>query len=482
MHEAAEKNLKRAAIGWAMFDVGRFPVIMLVIIFVFVPYFATAVAPDPVTGQALTARFSVIAGLLAAPTAPLLGAVVDRLGPCKPWLVACIGVIATAVALLWFVQPDSGLPIPVAVALLATVSLFLTYGEVLGNAMLAALPGGKTRAKASGLALSAGNTLSLLLMLALLWGFLLPGTIEASWLPAQPLLGLQRASFENVRVVTLIAAGSLLLAAVPFMRLSADRTPTGLSISQAVRGGIADIAGVVKNIRRRRDPATYLLARTIFQDASTAVMQLIGVYAAGTMGWHAPEMTVFGIICVVMGIFGGFLAGRLDFVLGPKRALQIFVLVPALCLFLQLGTDRTTILYFWTFHDGQVPTLWNAGIFKTLPELTFLACAAISSAAQVAALSSSRMLLTSLLRNDEVAIWFGLAALAGASTAWIGPLLVGVCTTIFASQRSGFVPLIVMLIIGALILSLIRGGGPALEESSALDRTRCSSDAAGRSA
>lgn len=460
-----DQHLVRSALGWAMYDVGRFPIMTLVIIFVFVPYFATSIAPNPVAGQALTAQFSMIAGLIAAPTAPLLGAVIDRLGPCKPWLVPCITVLIFSTSLLWFVQPGpNGLPIIIVMGMLTIISLFLTYFEVLGNSMLAALPHGRVRTKTSGFAIAAGSFLSLILMLWLLWGFLLPGTSKASWLPVHPLFNLQKESFQNVRVVSLVAATSLLITAVPFILLSKDRHSSGLSISKALKGGIYDIFDIIKNLRKRRDPAIYILARTIFQDASTAVMQLIGVYVAGTMGWHASEMTIYGIICVVMGGVGGLLASRLDSILGPKRALQLFVFIPAFCLFCELGTNRTEILYLWTFHSGHIPMLWSHGIFKTLPELVFLVFGGISSAAQVATLSSTRTLLISLLRKEEVATWFGLAALTGASTAWIGPMFVGLFTLVFSSQQLGFAPLILMLIIGGIILGFIHGGGPEIKK------------------
>ncbi len=458
-------RLSRAALGWSMFDVGRFPVLMLILVFIFVPYFATSVAPDPVSGQALVARFSLIAGIIAAVTAPLLGAAVDRLGACKPWLAGCIVVIAVATAALWYVRPGPlGVPIAAAVALLAVVSLFMTYGEVLGNAMLAALPEARERARASGFALAAGNGLSLILMIGLLWGFLLPGTTESGFVPADPLFGLRRDTFEPVRIVAPIAALGLLIASMPFLRLARDRPATPGRIGDAVAGGVRDIIGVVRNIGNRRDPALYLLARTVFQDASTAVMQLIGVYAAGTMRWRTPEMTAFGVVCVVAGIFGGLMAERMDNRLGPKRALQISILTSALCLFLELGTGPTRIFYLWSFQPADVPVPWHAPVFQSLPEILFLTCAGLSSAAQVAALSSSRMLLTSLLRRDEVATWFGLAALTGTATAWVGPLMVGIFTTVFVSQQAGFIPLVVMLILGAGMLSFIKGGNAPVAE------------------
>ena len=50
---------------------------MLVAIYVFVPCLVTAVAGDPVRGQAMVAGAAKYGGWVVALTAPLLGAVVD---------------------------------------------------------------------------------------------------------------------------------------------------------------------------------------------------------------------------------------------------------------------------------------------------------------------------------------------------------------------------------------------------------------------
>ena len=50
------------------------------------PYYVQAVAPNPVEGQAIVALGGQLAGWAVALTAPLMGMVVDRLGPRKPGL------------------------------------------------------------------------------------------------------------------------------------------------------------------------------------------------------------------------------------------------------------------------------------------------------------------------------------------------------------------------------------------------------------
>ena len=102
--------------------------------------------------------------------------------------------------------------------------------------------------------------------------------------------------------------------------------------------------------------------------------------------------------------------------------------------------------------------LWAAPIFNTAPQLAYLGVVIVSSIAGVAAFSSSRTMLTAVAPKDNIGAFFGLYALSGAATAWLGPLLVEAATRAFGSQQAGMVPIAVLLASGMGVLSLVRGG------------------------
>ncbi|MDI1366252.1 MAG: MFS transporter, partial [bacterium] len=54
--------------------------------------------------------------------------------------------------------------------------------------------------------------------------------------------------------------------------------------------------------------------------------------------------------------------------------------------------------------------------------------------------------------------FFGLFALSGTATAWFGSLLVALATKLFQSQIAGFVPIIGLLLVGAVGLFFVKGG------------------------
>jgi MFS transporter, UMF1 family len=67
--------------GWYLFDWANQPYNTLLLTFIFAPYFAASVAPDPVTGQAMWGWMLAITGVVIALLAPILGAIADSAGP-----------------------------------------------------------------------------------------------------------------------------------------------------------------------------------------------------------------------------------------------------------------------------------------------------------------------------------------------------------------------------------------------------------------
>ena len=70
--------------------------------------------------------------------------------------------------------------------------------------------------------------------------------------------------------------------------------------------------------------------------------------------------------------------------------------------------------------------------------------------------SASRVMITSLLDNNNQGKGFGLFATSGKLTSFIGPLLVSTVTFLSDSQRIGFSSAIILLVAGLVILINIR--------------------------
>jgi len=436
-------RLPIGGVAWSLFEAGRIPVVTLISIFVFAPYFVTRVIGDPVQGQAAVAQAGKWGGWIVALSAPFIGAALDRWGPRKPFLGLVTGSLALLVGLLWYATPGgAGLAIGTVVAIWSANTVLYAYGELGHNSLLArAAPGLEHRA--SGLALALGNALSTLLLVFVLAAFVLP---------AEPLFGLDRQSHAPDRIVAPLAAAVMLLGALPLFLLTPDVPRTGLSAAAAFKAGVGDLKAVLAQARTHRNVLTFLAARMLYADAKVAIILFGGVYAAGVMGWRTSELLVLGVLQGLFSVLGGALGAWLDGRFGAKRAVQIELTLVLIGQAALLGSRPDAIL----FVAAEATPVWGAPLFETAPELVFLALGFLNAVGITAAYASSRTLLVRLVPPGATGRFFGLYTLSGTATYWLAPFLIEVFTRALGTQQAGFYPVLALLALGLVVLSRVR--------------------------
>ena len=455
---AGPGRLNRGAVSWALFQGGRDPYVILVIIYIFIPYVSATLVGDPVRGQTLIARYSQYAGWIVMLTGPLIGASLDRIGPRKPGLGLIVAVMVPLIAILWWSKPDgTGIALGTTMAITLTVGVLFTWSEVFHNAMLVRAAGLRHAHAASGLALSLGNAASVLALGFTAWAFALPGKVDWWWVPAQPLFGFSAAAHEPERVVALLAAGSLTLGAIPLFLFTPDAPRTGTPVLRAVAEGVRDIARMLRAVRQYRDAAVYLAARMFFLDGMNAVLFFYGVLAAGVMGWGPLDLLITGILGSMVAVIGGQVGRYLDHRVGPRNALMIELSMTMLCILALLGMGPDTILYLWHYDPAAHPPVWNGPVYRTLPSLVFLLVGFVNAIFITAHYASSRTALTRLTPPDQTGAFFGVYALSGVATAWLAPGLVALFTQVTQSQKGGFAAIVLLLAVGLVGLFFVRG-------------------------
>jgi UMF1 family MFS transporter len=70
--------------------------------------------------------------------------------------------------------------------------------------------------------------------------------------------------------------------------------------------------------------------------------------------------------------------------------------------------------------------------------------------------AASRTLLIRMAPMDRIAQYFGLFALTGKVTSFVGPLLIGIVTAVTASQKAGMAVLVVFFVAGLALLARVR--------------------------
>lgn len=453
-------KLSLGAVCWSVFEGCRNPYVVLITIYVFMPYFAKVVVGDPVRGQSAVAAYGQYSGWIVMLTAPLLGASIDRMGRRKPWLFLIVAAMVPLIACLWFAKADhTGLSVGAVIAIATVIGVLFTYSEVLHNALLVRAAGLSAAHKASGLALALGNAFSVAALVFVLWAFALPGKVDWGFIPKTPLFGLNVAAFEQDRIVAPIAAALLGIGAIPLFLFTPDADKSAIPVLRALREGFETLKMMLTSLKGHRDAMIFLVSRMFYVDGMTAVLLFAGVYASGVMKWGALEMLAYGVLLSVLAVLGGFLGGAMDARLGPKRAVQIEIGMSLAGIIAMLGMGPDQILYLWHVNLATAPQVWDGPMFRTLPEVIYLLIGFSNAVFITAHYASSRTLLTRLTPPEQTGAFFGVYALSGTATVWLGSSLVNLGTHVFKSQQGGFATLTVLLALGFVGLMFVRGGG-----------------------
>ncbi len=455
-------KLSLGAACWSIFEGARNPYVILITIYVFMPYFARVVVGDPVRGQQAVAAYGQYSGWIVMLTAPLLGASIDRLGRRKPWLFLAVLAMVPLIASLWWTKADhTGLSIGMVIVIATAISVLFSYTEVLHNSLLVRAAGLSSAHKASGLALALGNAFSVAALVFVMWAFALPGKVDWSFIPKTPLFGLDVVTHQQDRIVAPIAAALFALGAIPLFLFTPDADKGSVPVLRALKEGFSSLVAMVTSLKGYRDAAIFLISRMFYVDGMTAILLFSGVYASGVMKWGALEMLAYGIILSVLAVAGGFLGGFMDQNLGPRRAVQIEIGMTLLGIIALLGMGPDKILYLWHFNPAAHAPVWSGPMFRTLPEIVFLLIGFSNAVFITAQYASSRTLLTRLTPPEQTGAFFGVYALSGTATVWLGSSLVNLGTHIFKSQQGGFATVTVLLAGGFIGLMFVRGGDRA---------------------
>ncbi len=440
--------------SWTFGQLARDPYYIMVVIYIFFPYFSNVVVGDPVKGQSLIGWLNATAGVILALTAPFLGAIADKNGRRKPWVGWTVALMSVGAGLLWFVLPaGGGMGIPAALALLLAISVAFAISEVFHNAMLPSVVPVQRLGIVSGVAFALGNVGGLALMLFVLFAFAMPGTNDWSFLPAAPLLGIDQAAHEHDRLVGPIAGLWMLLFTLPVLLFTPDGTASGTPMVEAARQGIRDVLATLRQLRHYSNIALYLFSRMLFIDGMVGVMTFGGVYASGTFGWGSTTLLIFGLCTSGSAMLGAWAGGLLDDALGSLGALRVAIAASSLILIVLVSIQPDAVLFVVPVSTEPV---WDFPYFRSAAEILYFCTNQVFAMFFVTGLSASRTLMARISPPSMATQFFGLFALSGTVTAFLAPLMVATTTSAFASQRAGFASLAVLMILGGLMLAKVR--------------------------
>ena len=433
-----------AQFSWALFDGCRSPYNVLVNIFVFSAYFTGVVIPDSVHGQVVWSYVTSSAAFLVALGAPILGAIADAGGKRKPWLAATVLLGVPCMAAIWFAVPNMHAGLGWVMLALIGASISFEYSAIFCNAMLPNIAQPRRISFLSGLGLSLGNAMGILLFLFFLLAW--------SWNP-HPLFGLRNELHEPERAVGMLAAFWFAVFSIPLFLFTPDSPGTLRKPGEAIVHGLRQLAGTITKVGRYKNLVTFLIARMSFNEGFLGLMLFTGVFAKGILQWTPTMLVAEGLINSVVAAIAGLFAGWLDRSLGSKPATMIFVAGGMIATVVIVSVTPQHVFFFLPVAPAAAG---SHSLFPTLSDQVFLVAQCSAAFFVTGGLVTARAMMARLSPREMLNEFFGLFALSGTATAFIGPLAVGIVTQIYNNQRAGVLVGAIFMLAGLLLMILVK--------------------------
>src|SRR6201994_1956852 len=238
---------RSAVISWIFFDWASQPYFTLITTFVFAPYFATHVASDAASGQALWGFATAAAGMAIALASPLLGAIADASGRRKPWIAGFGALLVIGASLMWFGKPGDPSVIPPLLLAYAIATVGVEFATVFNNAMMPTLVPPERIGRLSGTGWATGyigGIISLILVL----GFLAASPESGRTLFGfSPLFGLDPVSHQGDRMSGPLSGIWFIVFVLPMFMFTPDY-PARRPLREALRHGLIELRATLRDL------------------------------------------------------------------------------------------------------------------------------------------------------------------------------------------------------------------------------------------
>lgn len=410
-----KKESVRSLFSWALYDWANSAFFAVIQTFVFATYFLQSVAENETLGSTQWGNTIGGAGLVVAVCAPFVGAIADQMGRRKPWIAWFSLLSILAIGGLWFVEPSQQFVV-LALVLVFFGTVGSEFAIIFYNAMLPDLASEERVGRWSGWSWGLGYAGGLACLVIALFVFV---DVE------NPPLGLDKAAAEHVRATFVLVAVWYAVFSLPLFTFTSDRPQTGIKLKKAARSGWKQLKESIRNVRKFKYIVRFLIARMLFIDALATIFAFGGIYAAGTFDFSERDVLIFGIGLNITAGVGAAVFAWLDDWFGSRTTMLLSLI--GLILATTSVLLVTALLWFWVF--GLL-----LGIFVGPVQ------------------AASRTYMARVAPPDLQNQMFGLLALSGKVTAFMGPLLVGWLTYIADSQRVGMSIIVILLLLGFILL------------------------------
>lgn len=396
--------MNRKQIGaWALFDFANSSYSSVITTAVFPVYYAVeVVGGEGGDGERWLGYADSLAALIVALSVPLLGAIADRGGARKKFMMFYTFVCIAGVTMLTTL--DAGMALR-GLVLFVIAQVGFESAVVFYNAYLPDLAPPEKHGRVSGLGFGVGYLGS---AIGLLVAFPLVDRLDLVWLT--------------------VAAFFLVFSLPAFLILPADRK-TDMSIGAAARWGLVSFKTIVAEVWALREMRRFLFAFFFYIDAILTIIVFAGVVATQTFGFDREGTIVLFLIVQFSALTGAFALAKPTDRVGPKKVL-------------------TGVLLLWI--------VTCVGVYFVQDPQLFYVMAVIGGLGLGSAQAASRAFMASLIPKGRESEMFGFYALCGKSSSIIGPIVFGTTVDLAGgNQRPAFLAIAVLFVIGFVLLQRV---------------------------
>ena len=401
--------------SFALYDFANSAFTTIIITFIFSTYFAKQIAPNPVLGQSYWGWTIGITGVIVAVVGPLLGNIADRKKYTEFFIKIFTIICISLTCLLWFSKPSKEY-LFYTLLIVGLANIFYELSLIFYNSTLKKISEDKSLGKTSGYSFALGYIGGILILVICIKIF-----VDNDNLP----FGLAKENSENIRATAFLVAFWYLIFSLPFL----------LNLKKYNYDQVNNLTKNIKNFKELiwnnglNNIGKFLLARMLYADGLNAIIVMGGIFAVGVFNLEIKDLLILSVLMNITAFIGAIIGGYANDKFSSKSVI-IFSLIG-------LILSSSIILFLKS-------------------KLIFLIFASINGFFIGPVQSASRVFMTKSIDMNNQASAFGLFALSGKLTSFIGPLLVSTITYISNNQKIGFSSAIALLLIGLIILFYVK--------------------------
>ncbi|MEZ7819504.1 MAG: MFS transporter, partial [Aquiluna sp.] len=358
----------------------------------------------------------VVAGVLIALIAPIVGRRADTSGRKKFWLMVNTYLFAGTIGLMFFVAPSSDFFV-FGLVLLAAGGIFFEFATVNYNSMLNEVARPHERGKISQFGWGLGYIGGIILLVMALWIIQFGGA---------ELLGIPDTDALSVRVVMVISMFWVIIFSIPLMLKVPEAKPIAGTENEGVLLAYKKLIRSLVTMRKENpNLLKFLIASAVYRDGLNGVFAYGAVLGGIAFGLDLTEIILFGIAANIVAGIGAFVGSFFEDRVGSRKIIFVSLV-------------------------GVIVGGFGVFIFESAGTIAFFSFGLFLCTFVGPAQAASRTMMSRLSADDKQGEAFGLYATTGRAVSFLAPAAWAIFVGLF-SPIYGILGLMLILVVGLLL-------------------------------